>query len=490
MLSASPALTGAATLGGVAIATTATNWSAADITSGTLAVLRGGTGVTTKTGTGSVVLSASPTFTGTLSAATVAATTVTGANVTTGANPGHTHTGSSISGLAAGDTTSGIFAAARIPVATATAVGGIELEDNTVQTVAANAVTATAARTYGVQLNSSGQAVVNVPWTAGGGGALNDLTDVVITAGASGDFLRHNGTNWVDHAGVLATDVNTGSLANGVNAYFQASDSDSLFVIPFTSMTAGASGNSKMQVHIEKNNGMWFNPNSQTLKTSNLDIAVAIAVGSTDQVYINASGISLNDSIDLFIGTGNDSQIYSNGTDTFWDMASTKDLNIRHTTETMIQCLANLGVSLWHNGGIEMRTQQHEGSSITSGVEILDHAGSWRDAGFNHVKEVAVTTVTLSNLHAGNILRKTSTGTLTITMASLSTEFPIGSMCTIINHGTGGSLTISDGAEAMYIMDGSGTVTDSLGFVLAVGGCITVWRQGASAYYVWGAGIP
>jgi hypothetical protein len=63
-------------------------------------------------------------------------------------------------------------------------------------------------------------------------------------------------------------------------------------------------------------------------------------------------------------------------------------------------------------------------------------------------------------------------------------------MVTVLNHGTGGSLTISDGAEAMYIMDGSGTVTDSAGFALAIGGCITIWRQGTSAFYVWGAGIP
>lgn len=40
------------------------------ITTGTLPVLRGGTGVTTSTGTGSVVLSASPTFTGTVTAPT------------------------------------------------------------------------------------------------------------------------------------------------------------------------------------------------------------------------------------------------------------------------------------------------------------------------------------------------------------------------------------------------------------------------------------
>lgn len=43
--------------------------SAADITSGTLAVARGGTGVTTSTGTGNNVLSISPTLTGTLTAA-------------------------------------------------------------------------------------------------------------------------------------------------------------------------------------------------------------------------------------------------------------------------------------------------------------------------------------------------------------------------------------------------------------------------------------
>ena len=51
-----------------------------------------------------------------------------------------------------------------LPEATATVRGGIELFSNTDQTVAANAVTATAGRTYGIQLNSAGQAVVNVPW--------------------------------------------------------------------------------------------------------------------------------------------------------------------------------------------------------------------------------------------------------------------------------------------------------------------------------------
>ena len=66
--------------------------------------------------------------------------------------------------LPASKITSGTVASARLPEATATAKGAIELFSNTAQSVSANSVTATASRTYGIQLNSAGQAVVNVPW--------------------------------------------------------------------------------------------------------------------------------------------------------------------------------------------------------------------------------------------------------------------------------------------------------------------------------------
>jgi hypothetical protein len=51
-----------------------------------------------------------------------------------------------------------------LPEATTSALGGIELFSDTDQAIAANAVSTTAGRTYGLQLNSAGQAVVNVPW--------------------------------------------------------------------------------------------------------------------------------------------------------------------------------------------------------------------------------------------------------------------------------------------------------------------------------------
>mgnify|MGYP000284637705 CR=1 FL=1 len=54
---------------------------------------------------------------------------------------------------------------ATITTATTTVDGLIKLGDATVQSVAANAVTATTSRSYALQLNASGQGVVNVPWT-------------------------------------------------------------------------------------------------------------------------------------------------------------------------------------------------------------------------------------------------------------------------------------------------------------------------------------
>jgi hypothetical protein len=53
--------------------------------------------------------------------------------------------------------------------ATSTVPGLIELGSDTAQTVAANAVTATASRSYALQVNAAGQGVVNVPWTNSGG---------------------------------------------------------------------------------------------------------------------------------------------------------------------------------------------------------------------------------------------------------------------------------------------------------------------------------
>lgn len=84
-----------------------------------------------------------------------------------------------------------------LPVATSTVFGGIELGSDTVQTVSANAVSATASRTYALQVNSLGQAVVNVPW-------VDTDTDTNTTYSA-GTGLTLTGTSFSVNYGNTAT---------------------------------------------------------------------------------------------------------------------------------------------------------------------------------------------------------------------------------------------------------------------------------------------
>ena len=82
-----------------------------------------------------------------------------------------------------------------LPAATTTVRGGIELEDDTVQTTAANTVTTTASRTYGLQVNADGQGVINVPW-------VDTNTDTV--------YSHPNHTGHVTSSGDGATTIAAG----------------------------------------------------------------------------------------------------------------------------------------------------------------------------------------------------------------------------------------------------------------------------------------
>ena len=81
---------------------------------------------------------------------------------------GHVPVGGSASTFLRGDATWVTPTDTTYSMMTDTVLGLGKLEDNTTQTTAANVVTTTASRTYGVQKNSSNQLVVNVPWTDSG----------------------------------------------------------------------------------------------------------------------------------------------------------------------------------------------------------------------------------------------------------------------------------------------------------------------------------
>jgi len=79
------------------------------------------------------------------------------------------------------------------------ALGLIKLEDDATQTTAASAITTTSSRTYGLQINASGQGVVNVPWTD-----TDTNTDTKWDGGATGLTA---GTGRTSLGLVIGTDV-------------------------------------------------------------------------------------------------------------------------------------------------------------------------------------------------------------------------------------------------------------------------------------------
>ena len=163
----------------------------------TVTVAKGGTGQTSYTN-------------GQLLIGNTTGNTLAKATLTAGSNVTITNGTGTIS-IAATDTNTTYSAA------TSSALGLMKLEDDTEQSVAANAVSATAGRTYGVQFNSSDQAVVNVPWTD---------TNTTYTAGDGLDLsgtefsadLKSNG-GLVIESNELAVDLGassmTGTLAVG-----------------------------------------------------------------------------------------------------------------------------------------------------------------------------------------------------------------------------------------------------------------------------------
>lgn len=192
------------------IATTSGTSPVADSSTDTL-TLSAGTGITI-TGdstTDTITIASTITDTNTTYDLTSTGTTTASINLvpSSGATDSVTITGSgatSVSHSAGAITISST--AYTLPAGTSTVLGGIKLASDTAQTVAANAVSTTASRTYGLQVNASGQGVVNIPWSD-----TNTTYDLTSTGTTTASI------NLVPSSGVTDSVTITGSGATSVS---------------------------------------------------------------------------------------------------------------------------------------------------------------------------------------------------------------------------------------------------------------------------------
>lgn len=122
-----------------------------------------------------------------------------------------------------------------LPAATNSVLGGVKLFSATMQSVAANAVSATSGRTYGIQKNSSGQLVVNVPWTNTTYGLASNTADGLMSNGQKQnlDILVANaltGLTWTggklqyEHIPGSTGTVTIPNATTGANGLMSAAD--------------------------------------------------------------------------------------------------------------------------------------------------------------------------------------------------------------------------------------------------------------------------
>ena len=132
-----------------------------------------------------------------------------------------------------------------------------------------------------ITVDQQGRITAAANGSAGGSSALDDLTDVVITAAATNDVLVYNGTNWVDTAASTLT-VSAASTATTATNVTVTQVSTSATYYPLMSTTSGTGDKAPVL-----GTNFTMNPSTGALTAVSLTTSGSITPNSTGGPNIN-----------------------------------------------------------------------------------------------------------------------------------------------------------------------------------------------------------
>jgi len=322
-----------------------------------------------------------------------------------------------------------------------------------------------------VLTTSGGTGVLSWTTVSGGATTLDGLSDVVITAGASGDLLYHNGTNWVDTAASSIT-VGTATVAGTVTLTAD-NTTDATNYLTFVNATTG-------NEDVRTDFSLTYNPLSGTLSSTLLSGAHNGTVGATTPAAGTFTTLAANTSVS-FSPSG---AITLNPT----TAGTINNMSIGVTTADLgyFTAIAGLGATnkpkmllttgavsstAWTTNGINIRSQQatFTDTSSTTGTVAASHINAFAAPVMGSTNTITVTDA--ANLYIADKPVAGTNTTITNGWALLS-DGPVkvnnnlrvkGLLEPVVDNGNSGAATLTpnaaNGTVQKYTLTGNITLS-------------------------------
>lgn len=363
-------------------------------------------------------------------------------------------------------------------------------------------------------------------WAAAGSSvsALDDLTDVTITApdvnsilhNAAGQYIDSVAANfgW-DGSNLVASNVNSIAAANLIDRSAPGTISG---VATFTNNIAMSTGN----ITLLDNDKIIFGTGSDIVvdfdnATNSFQIAgfgtavdlivtdfsgalrvdTAIfsgitgsgggemkVLGTTNSNSTNVGFVSVNHNDDgqqqIRMGTRSGSSFSEVN-------AIVDDLNL-YAANTLVFNIDPTQTTITEGGVTAMNWHAVSGTNTTSSAGVFDDGGAERNVGYNETPEVIVSSaVTVDSNDIGKFLRRSALTSRVITL-SADTNIPTGGSFMAHNDHTTGTLTVAT-TQTLEWVDGSGIAPLTGTRTIAYNGVVTIRKKSSTVWQIWGNGI-